>query len=223
MLIHFQIIGLNSDYPNLQFNYPVPTHGNGRMYPYVTVQDALSDLPHADRGEKVGKYTYVRNDKEYPSLAQYLDWVRGVKYTPKHFKDWDTSIITSHNAPSYLAAATLFAKIFDEDPSSPLLDCFPNILYGARNRRLNPHEPSFTVTSHCLDEMLHPVLNRALSPREVARLQSFPDWYVFKGPYIQFHGDVEQDRYEQIGDAIPPLLAFVLAKSIVKTLKGVKG
>ena len=79
------------------------------------------------------------------------------------------------------------------------------------------------MTSHCLDEMLHPVLNRALSPREVARLQSFPDWYVFKGPYIQFHGDVEQDRYEQIGDAIPPLLAFVLAKSIVKTLKGVKG
>ena len=70
--------------------------------------------------------------------------------------------------------------------------------------------------------MLHPYMDRALSPREVARLQSFPDWYIFKGPYIQFHGDVEQDRYEQIGDAIPPLLAYALAKSIVKALKEAK-
>lgn len=227
------LVGLNSDYPNLHFNYPVPTHGSGRMYPYVTVQDALFDLPFADRGEKVEKYTYVRNNKEYPSLAQYLDWVRGVKYTPKHLKDSDTSIITSHNAPNHLPRVvkrieqirvgenqkTAYERIFDEDPNSPLLECFPNILYGARNRRLNPHEPSFTVTSHCLDEMLHPSIDRALSPREVARLQSFPDWYIFKGPYIQFHGDVEQDRYEQIGDAIPPLLAYALAKSIVKAIK----
>jgi DNA (cytosine-5)-methyltransferase 1 len=69
-----------------------------------------------------------------------------------------------------------------------------------------------------LDEILHPTLNRAVTPREAARLQSFPDWYQFAGPYVQFHGAKEQDKYEQIGDAIPPLLACAIGKQFVKCL-----
>ena len=48
--------------------------------------------------------------------------------------------------------------------------------------------------------------------------KSFPDWYQFLGPYVQFHGSKVQDKYEQIGDAIPLLLAFALAKEMVKSL-----
>jgi DNA (cytosine-5)-methyltransferase 1 len=66
--------------------------------------------------------------------------------------------------------------------------------------------------------MLHPYLNRAITPREAARLQSFPDWYYFDGPYVQFHGSKEEDKYEQIGDAIPPLLAYALGIQFVKCL-----
>jgi len=99
---------------------------------------------------------------------------------------------------------------------------FPKKIYGARNRRLVPEKPSFTVTSHCLDEMIHPYLDRGLTPREAARLQSFPDWYNIEGPYVKFHGDFEQDKYEQIGDAIPPLLAYAIGKEVVKTLKTLK-
>ena len=80
---------------------------------------------------------------------------------------------------------------------------FPKKLYAARNRRLKENEPSFTVTSHCLDEMVHPTSDRGLTPRETARLQSFPDWYVFEGDYVKFHSDPLQDKYEQCGDAIP--------------------
>ena len=69
--------------------------------------------------------------------------------------------------------------------------------------------------------MLHPYLDRALTPREAARLQSFPDWYQFQGPYVKFHSDPEQDQYEQIGDAIPPLLAYALGKEVVKTLSDI--
>ena len=53
---------------------------------------------------------------------------------------------------------------------------------------------------------------------EAARLQSFPDWYQFAGPYVQFHGSKEQDKYEQIGDAIPPLLACAIAKEFIISL-----
>ncbi len=64
------------------------------------------------------------------------------------------------------------------------------------------------------------MLNRAITPREAARLQSFPDWYQYVGPYVQFHGAKEQDKYEQIGDAIPPLLAHAIAKELVRVLIG---
>lgn len=77
--------------------------------------------------------------------------------------------------------------------------------------RLKLNEASPTVTSHCLDEFVHPKYDRALTVRECARLQSFPDAYDFNGgPYIVPHIDrTVQDKYEQIDDAVPPLLAYV--------------
>ena len=85
-------------------------------------------------------------------------------------------------------------------------------------RRLHPNKPSITIKHAVKSMIIHPEFDRVVTAREVARLQSFPDWYVFKGPYVKFHGDFDQDRYEQIGDAIPPLLAYALAKSLVTAL-----
>lgn len=86
----------------------------------------------------------------------------------------------------------------------------PKTIYVKRNYRLRLNEASPTVTSHCLDEFVHPTQNRALTVRECARLQSFPDSYDFcGGPYLVAHDDrTQQDKYEQIGDAVPPLLAY---------------
>ena len=94
----------------------------------------------------------------------------------------------------------------------------PKKLYAARCRRLDPEKPSYTITSHCLDEIIHQYENRAISPREAARLQSFPDRYLFVGKYVVFHSAPEQDRYEQIGDAVPPLLAKGIADKLKKFL-----
>ena len=89
-------------------------------------------------------------------------------------------------------------------------------MFIKRNYRLRPEEPSPTVTSHCLDEFVHPFYDRALTVRECARLQSFPDSYEFVGgPYIVPHIDrTVQDKYEQIGDAVPPLLAYAWGMQI---------
>ena len=67
--------------------------------------------------------------------------------------------------------------------------------------------------------MIHPNLNRAITPREAARLQSFPDWYYFAGPYVEFHGSKDEDKYEQIGDAVPPLLAYAWGTEISSILE----
>ena len=94
----------------------------------------------------------------------------------------------------------------------------PKTIYVKRNYRLKPSEASPTVTSHCLDEFVHPTQNRALTVRECARLQSFPDSYDFcGGPYLVAHDDrTQQDKYEQIGDAVPPLLAYAWGCKIIE-------
>lgn len=96
----------------------------------------------------------------------------------------------------------------------------PKKMFIKRNYRLIPTEASPTVTSHCLDEFVHPIYNRALTVRECARLQSFPDSYDFcGGPYLtpHLHNDI-QDKYEQIGDAVPPLLAYAWGVRIKEIL-----
>ena len=96
----------------------------------------------------------------------------------------------------------------------------PKTIYVKRNYRLKWDEASPTVTSHCLDEFVHPVQPRALTVRECARLQSFPDSCDFVGgKYLTAHDNrEEQDKYEQIGDAVPPLLAYAWGIKIKELL-----
>lgn len=97
----------------------------------------------------------------------------------------------------------------------------PKKMFIKRNYRLKSNEASPTVTSHCLDEFVHPIYNRALTVRDCARLQSFPDSYDFcGGPYLVPHiNRTVQDKYEQIGDAVPPLLAYAWGVTISKILE----
>ena len=116
----------------------------------------------------------------------------------------------------------LFARLSpDELKAYQERKVIPKTIYVKRNYRLRWDEASPTVTSHCLDEFVHPEQNRALTVRECARLQSFPDSYDFVGgPYLVAHDDrIQQDKYEQIGDAVPPLLAYAWGKKISNILK----
>lgn len=228
----------------VDFVYPEKEYGPGRKHPYVTVEDAISDLPKVEMGVESKKY---KAPKKYKNENQehFLNIMRGNidneeihAKAPKHLIEnglYADNTVSSHKAPGHIkrkqdllalikekeSMRMAFERLTEEGVIDQYRHLFPNTIYGSRNRRLIKTEPSFTVTSHCLDEVLHPKLNRAVSPREAARLQSFPDWYQFAGPYVQFHGDKVQDRYEQIGDAIPPLLAYALAKEIVKALSEV--
>lgn len=76
--------------------------------------------------------------------------------------------------------------------------------------RLDPNEPSKTVIAGGVNgggrSHLHPQIPRTLSVRESARLQTFPDDYIFCGPPAR--------QFTQVGNAVPPLLAYKLAKGI---------
>lgn len=175
-------------------------------------------------------------DRSYNTRVRFLNRMRGKESMPPAHIHFGEHYLCSHKGPGHTdkmmerisvikpgeGMKAAYERLVSEGKLDLVNECFPKKIYAARNRRLVLDKPSFTVTSHCLDEMIHPVLNRGLTPREVARLQSFPDWYQFQGPYVKFHSDPEQDQYEQIGDAIPPLLAFAIGKEVVKTINSIR-
>jgi DNA (cytosine-5)-methyltransferase 1 len=84
---------------------------------------------------------------------------------------------------------------------------------------LDPDRPSHTLTT-LPDDILHYNEPRILTVREYARLQSFPDWFVFKGKYTT-GGEKRRNecpRYTQVGNAVAPLVAQILGIAIARFL-----
>jgi DNA (cytosine-5)-methyltransferase 1 len=73
-------------------------------------------------------------------------------------------------------------------------------------KRLKENEPGLTITSAAIREFVHPTENRYLTIRECARIQTFPDDFIFCG--------CTGDKMQQIGNAIPPLLAEIFARHL---------
>lgn len=77
--------------------------------------------------------------------------------------------------------------------------------------RLDPTKPSGTVVNVRKSMWIHPFLDRAISVREAARLQSFPDRFVFVGS--------KDSQYQQVGNAVPPLLAEGIANTVLSNIE----
>lgn len=194
----------------------------------VTVSEALMGLPNVIPNSDEENEEYTGEESRF-SLKMKDD-----RFWRRELVDWQGRI--SNQMPMRHRKPTLerFALLHQGESLKSLFDRYqgaereelqkkrilPKKLFIKRNYRLCLDEPSPTVTSHCLDEFVHPIYNRALTVRECARLQSFPDSYNFVGgPYIVPHIDRDvQDKYEQIGDAVPPLLAYAWGKTIINIL-----
>ena len=84
---------------------------------------------------------------------------------------------------------------------------------------LSPDNPSHTLTT-LPDDLLHYSEPRILTVRECARLQTFPDWFEFKGNYTTGGSRRKKEcpRYTQVGNAVPPLLAEALGRALIGML-----
>lgn len=207
-------------FPEWKLGIPKPLDS-----PIVTVKEALAGLPNviANSNQEGKEYTDEHSDFEQ-LMRNDAFWGREMMSS----KSIMNHMPMKHRECTLKRFALLrqgesLKSLFDRyqgDERERLQDerILPKKMFIKRNYRLLPDEPSPTVTSHCLDEFVHPDYDRALTVRECARLQSFPDSYNFAGgPYIVPHIDrTVQDKYEQIGDAVPPLLAYAWGKKIIE-------
>ena len=91
-------------------------------------------------------------------------------------------------------------------------------VYSQNNMRPYPDKPSPTIPASFQSNFVHPYINRNYTAREGARLQSFPDTYIFCGKRTTMSWEKNLSQYQQIGNAVPPLLAKGIAETIIKYL-----
>ena len=181
-----------------KFEYPQPTYGEG-LKPYITLEEAIGDLPSIKSGQTNNTFdSSVSND--------FLNFVRKSDET-----------ITEHSAPNN---GEHLIKIMETLKDGQRRDDLPEEIrpksgYGNTYAKLWWKKPSTTITRNFAcpssSRCIHPRDSRAMSIREGARLQSFPDDY-------KFYGSDGMKRLE-IGNAVPPLLSKVIAEQMLKALE----
>ena len=104
-------------------------------------------------------------------------------------------------------------------------DCFslkPFIKFSQNNQRVYGDRPAPTIAASFQSNFIHPHLNRNFTAREGARLQSFPDDFVFEGMRTKMSWEKGLSQYQQIGNAVPVLLAYSIAQTLSNQLKLIK-
>lgn len=183
------------------FSYPCATHGdNGLSIPWVTLSDALGDLPSLRGGESSTEYVS-------PPSTPFQRFVRrdGINDLTEHF-----AFKSGERLTQIMEALKDGQGKGDLPPSLR-----PTSGFGNTYAKLWWNRPSTTITRNFAcpssSRCIHPRDSRALTIREGARLQSFPDSYLF-------YGTIEKKRLE-IGNAVPPLLSIALARQMLSALQ----
>jgi DNA (cytosine-5)-methyltransferase 1 len=170
--------------------FPKITHGINTKSPFVTVKDAI-----------LGDLPVLSSNEESTKYK------RKAKNEFEIFIRNQTSKLLNHKAPNH--PQSTIDKIASTLPGAPMYTAFKQRI------RLDPNQPSPTQICGGIRPQFqfgHPTQARGLSIRERARIQTFPDNYFFSGGSTQ--GRV------QTGNAVPPLLAKVIASQLIAMING---
>lgn len=198
----FIIVGVKKDV-NRKYIFPEVQFKEGE---YRTVHDAISDIQDIEPATEVnGNYIELEPHPDAVGLEKEL---RG-RLLYNHI-----TTATRTTAMERFKALKSGENFHNLDPA--LKTTYSN---AARTQntiymRLKYNEPSGTVVNVRKSMWIHPELDRAISIREAARLQTFPDSFIFEG--------TKDSQYQQVGNAVPPYLARAIAESILAVLGYVK-
>ncbi len=229
---------------------PKPTHmdleslnGNNSKKGWVTVADAISDLPlnpplYDSLGGQPDGYLSVaqgeygklmRTSENFPFnhvTRHYQDRIINIIEHMREGETWDeASVRMQKRFDSMLSKAVSNgesrAKVVKKlESEGKLISAFYKRYYWSAYTRLAWNRPALTITANAnflgSGRFTHPNLNRGITMREAARLQSFDDAFTF---YTSNRKEKETENIgvglDMIGEAVPPLLAQKLAEKIV--------
>ena len=192
--------------------------------PHVSAKEAISDLrvgTGTNRERKTKKYTRIDSRPGFRQLKYKQPETPFQKAMNNGVAavDMDSMRLANHR----VEVEKRFQQI--------LRQCRKGVNLSATDREklemlkhrtvpMAPGAPAPTLTT-LPDDILHYKEPRILTVRECARLQSFPDWFVFKGKYTT-GGDrrrIDCPRYTQVGNAVPPLLARAIGIGLMRSLE----
>lgn len=163
------------------------------LKPAISVMDAIHDLPSVGAGEKCDLYI------ENVDMTEYEIAMRG-----------DTEKLTLHEATNHTPKMLEIIKHAGYSRAD-LPEGMTTSGFSSSYSRLEPNIPSVTLTVNFVhpasNKCIHPFQDRALTPREGARLQGFEDSYQFLGTRTQI--------VKQIGNAVPPIFGKAIASALL--------
>ena len=187
-------------------NSPCGTHLFGPVLKApTTVYDAISDLPEIFDGCREDMLPYSSEPQ-----TQYQRMIRNAQ----GYVGNNICRVSNERAKAVFKYMKPGNKYMDLQEDIRKILPFREDIFHDRLKRLDMSKPSWTVLAHIgMDGYMyiHPHENRTLSVREAARIQSFPDSFRFTGNM--------REQYIQVGNAVPPLLAMALAKSVMGAMK----
>ena len=208
-------IGIRNDYP---FDADKLTPKKTTADCPITIQQAISDLPKIQACEGVEEMMH-----ETAPENEYQKWCRqgtntvynhvAMRHTPRlvarfHIIQYGQSLADvpqEHKQRKRGDAASISGKV-----------------YSQNNMRPFPDRPSPTIPASFQSNFVHPFFDRNYTAREGARLQSFPDSYIFCGKRTTMSWEKNLSQYQQIGNAVPPLLAKALGDMIKDYFSNIK-
>lgn len=204
--------------------FPRPTHGHhgiGDLVPnrtispedcagFLTVADAISDLPPIESGAVCDRYDGVPDTVYQRAMRRGLRKELYNHYAP-HLSERNLERIRYlkpgddwRALPRHLLPLGMQRALRKDHTRRYRRMCWDGVARAIITRFRDPKS----------GEYIHPEQTRTISIREAARIQSFPDHFEFSGGY--------SDQYEQVGNAVPPLLAKAVVAEIRDVLSGAR-
>lgn len=211
-----RLLGVRDPFKELKQELPTFLRTIGLQAP-VSSKSAISDLETARNGMQDSRDTAGFLETKYKApLTKYQKLMNAGLAHPADLR------LARHNED----ITARFRQIIDLSHAEGRLNTSINEevrnRFGLKKRALrvlDPDMPSPTITS-MPDDLLHYAEPRTLTVRENARLQSFPDWFEFKGKYTT-GGQLrrrEVPRFTQVANAVPPLVARAIGEFLMKAM-----
>ena len=170
----------------------------------VTVEEAIGDLPSLQNGELLEEAEYTQTFDEASKYAQQMR--KGSDKARQNYVSKNNDLVIERykhigQGQNWRAIPDYLMQNYADKGR-----CHSGIY-----KRLRADQPSVVISNYRKSMLIHPYEDRGISVREAARLQSFPDTFVFEGTLMHIQ--------QQIGNAVPPLLAKAVFKQIIKLTK----